>query len=66
MFVLVHGIGEKLWSEDKCGLSSKATLFRKHVHGSQLRSSGFVQKGRKQIRVKKSRESIPLCFPLVF
>lgn len=45
VFVLVHGIGEKLWSAENKGLSAQAPLFRQHVHQSQLIEAGFKKEG---------------------
>lgn len=42
LFVLVHGIGEKMWREDGTGMSSKVTEFRRNLHQHQLRAAGFV------------------------
>eukprot|EP00435_Cladocopium_sp_Y103_P071998 s422_g39.t1 len=43
VIVLVHGIGEKMWSEEGCGLAWSSGVFRQLVHAKQLRSQGFVK-----------------------
>jgi len=45
LIILVHGVGEKMWSEEGCGLAFSSVLFRQHTHVKQLQSAGFVQKG---------------------
>ncbi|CAE7248156.1 Ddhd2 [Symbiodinium necroappetens] len=45
LIILVHGVGEKMWSEEGCGLAFSSVQFRQHTHVKQLLSAGFVQKG---------------------
>jgi len=45
VIVLVHGIGEKMWSEEGCGLAWSSGVFRQLVHAKQLRGHGFVKAG---------------------
>ncbi|CAE7259077.1 Ddhd2 [Symbiodinium sp. CCMP2456] len=45
LIILVHGVGEKMWSEEGCGLAFSSVQFRQHTHVKQLQSAGFVQKG---------------------
>lgn len=47
VIVLVHGIGEKMWSEEGCGLAWSSGIFRQLVHAKQLRSAGYVESGDK-------------------
>ncbi|CAJ1352819.1 unnamed protein product [Effrenium voratum] len=45
VIILVHGIGEKMWSEEGCGLAASTGSFRRMVQVRQLETAGFVQKG---------------------
>lgn len=55
--ILVHGIGEKLWSEEGTGLSKAAGQFRKHMHRRQLKSAGFAQEASGEW-VRKAAETL--------
>jgi len=41
LFVLVHGIGEKMWREGGSGMDTKASGFRRMLHRQQLLFAGF-------------------------
>mmetsp|Transcript_40454 Transcript_40454/g.112372 ORF Transcript_40454/g.112372 Transcript_40454/m.112372 type:complete len:593 (-) Transcript_40454:56-1834(-) len=44
VIILVHGIGEKMWSEERSGLATSSGTFRRNIHRRQLRAAGFVQR----------------------
>lgn len=43
LMVLVHGIGEKLWSQEGNGMVAQSVGFRRMVHQAQLESAGYVK-----------------------
>eukprot|EP00928_Gymnodinium_smaydae_P012925 TRINITY_DN14721_c0_g3_i1.p1 TRINITY_DN14721_c0_g3~~TRINITY_DN14721_c0_g3_i1.p1 ORF type:complete len:1136 (+),score=206.53 TRINITY_DN14721_c0_g3_i1:179-3586(+) len=43
LFILVHGIGERIWSSSGDSMRDKAACFRKNLHKRQLRGAGFTQ-----------------------
>lgn len=44
VIILVHGIGEKMWSEEGCGLAFSSGIFRQLVHAKQLKSAGYEKR----------------------
>eukprot|EP00927_Polykrikos_kofoidii_P025327 TRINITY_DN22779_c1_g1_i1.p1 TRINITY_DN22779_c1_g1~~TRINITY_DN22779_c1_g1_i1.p1 ORF type:complete len:803 (-),score=147.00 TRINITY_DN22779_c1_g1_i1:198-2606(-) len=59
VYILVHGIGEKIWSTDGTGLAHMSNTLRLNMHQRRLRLAGYAQNSRGDGWVYSSEEPEP-------